>query len=348
MTSVPLDHLETNDENLSDDDNDKSSLSSASDSSNDCPFSAEICTKLSAAFAKATGIDIEVAVHLLKEYGWNIDQALRATYEAKEHAQSMVNTKQDWKKTGDKYFKILSWNADASDTDEEDLNDLIQQRMETMIEILLREKPDVILLQEIGTFALTLIITCLSALYDDESIQTDSLNYVSIFTRKSTMKKAKVLVINNQNNWNMLKVETEYKNSIKLDLFNAIIDENTSSFCFEQINQSNTNHPVLCGITSKITNATDHLESGNLVDIWEVTDQQLEKNYTYDPVMNSSISSREKPRRCDRLFFRSTTSTAEKFKPVHMELEGIEHIKTSDTIFPSTHWALQSYFDVDI
>jgi hypothetical protein len=40
-----------------------------------------------------------------------------------------------------------------------------------MIEILLREKPDVILLQQVGTVALTLIITCLSSLYDDESIQ---------------------------------------------------------------------------------------------------------------------------------------------------------------------------------
>jgi hypothetical protein len=34
-----------------------------------------------------------------------------------------------------------------------------------------REKPDVILLQQVGTFSLTLIITCLSSLYDDESIQ---------------------------------------------------------------------------------------------------------------------------------------------------------------------------------
>lgn len=30
-----------------------------------------------------------------------------------------------------------------------------------------------------------------------------------------------------------------------------------------------------------------------------------------------------------------------------MELEGIEHIKTSDGILPSTHWAIQGYFDVE-
>ena len=38
---------------------------------------------------------------------------------------------------------------------------------------------------------------------------------------------------------------------------------------------------------------------------------------------------------------------ADKFKPVHMEFEGIQHIKNSDMIFPSTHWAIQSYFDVE-
>ena len=46
--------------------------------------------------------------------------------------------RQHWKKSGDKYFKILSWNTDTTDTDEEELNELIEQRTETMIEILLR------------------------------------------------------------------------------------------------------------------------------------------------------------------------------------------------------------------
>ncbi|CAF4236456.1 unnamed protein product, partial [Rotaria magnacalcarata] len=49
----------------------------------------------------------------------------------------------------------------------------------------------------------------------------------------------------------MLKVEIEYKSSIHMDLFNAFIDENTYSFCFEQINQNNPNHIVLFGISSQ-------------------------------------------------------------------------------------------------
>ena len=70
-------------ENSSEDESDLSSTSS-------CPLSAKLASKLSTAFAKATGIDPEVAVQLLADHGWNIDQALSATYEAKEQAQSMM------------------------------------------------------------------------------------------------------------------------------------------------------------------------------------------------------------------------------------------------------------------
>ena len=77
-------------------DEDSSSLSSSSsDESNSCPFNPDIAAKLSAAFAKATGIDLDVAVDLLTVHGWNLDQALAATYEAKERAQSMLTMQYD-------------------------------------------------------------------------------------------------------------------------------------------------------------------------------------------------------------------------------------------------------------
>jgi hypothetical protein len=114
-----------------------SDQSLTSNSSDECPFNPEISSKLTTAFAKATGIDNEFAIQLLKDHGWNIDQALRATYEAKEHAQSIIN-KQDLTKSNENYLKIFSWNTDTPDSDETELNDLIEQRTETMIEILLR------------------------------------------------------------------------------------------------------------------------------------------------------------------------------------------------------------------
>ncbi|CAF3915183.1 unnamed protein product [Rotaria sp. Silwood1] len=77
-----------------------------------------------------------------------------------------------------------------------------------------------------------------------------------------------------------------------------------------------------------------------------MTDQRPETTYTFDPELNSNITGNDKPQRYDKIFFRSSTSMNNQFKPVHMELEGIQHIKTSDVVFPSSHWAIQGYFNV--
>jgi hypothetical protein len=69
--------------------------------------------------------------------------------------------------------------------------------------------------------------------------------------------------------------------------------------------------------------------------------------YTFDPELNSNITGNKKPERYDRIFFRSSSLIHQQFKPIHMEFEGIQHIKTSDMIFPSTHWAIKGYFNVD-
>jgi hypothetical protein len=45
----------------------------------------------------------------------------------------------------------------------------------------------------------------------------------------------------------------EYKTAHKFDLFNAFIDENTASFCFEQIHQSKPDHIILSGISSQVS-----------------------------------------------------------------------------------------------
>lgn len=81
MTSVTV----TQDDLSSEEhENNQSSSSLTSDSSTDCPFNADIVSKLSTAFAKATGLEIECAMELLQEHRWNIDQALKASYATKE------------------------------------------------------------------------------------------------------------------------------------------------------------------------------------------------------------------------------------------------------------------------
>jgi hypothetical protein len=68
----------------------------------------------------------------------------------------------------------------------------------------------------------------------------------------------------------------------------------------------------------------------------------VEIHHTFNPELNSNISRNEIPQRSDRILFQSSL-----FKAVHMEFEGIEPIKTSDHLFPSTHWAIQGYFDLE-
>jgi hypothetical protein len=83
------------------------------------------------------------------------------------------------------------------------------------------------------------------------------------------------------------------------------------------------------------------LHAIDLDDLWEKTGQQTETLYTFDPELNSNIRGKEKSQRSDRIFFQSSL-----LKAVHMEFEGIESIKTLDHLFPSTHWAIQGYFDL--
>lgn len=85
----------------------------------------------------------------------------------------------------------------------------------------------------------------------------------------------------------------------------------------------------------------------DLDDLWETTGQQAETAYTLDPKLNSNIPEKEKPQRCDRLFYRFPTSIDYDLKTMHMQLEGLEHVKRSDHLFPSSHWAIEGFFQID-
>lgn len=51
---------------------------------------------------------------------------------------SLFKFRSDCRISTEKYLKVLSWNTDTSDSDEVEMNDLIEQRVESMIEIFLR------------------------------------------------------------------------------------------------------------------------------------------------------------------------------------------------------------------
>lgn len=84
----------------------------------------------------------------------------------------------------------------------------------------------------------------------------------------------------------------------------------------------------------------------DLDDLWRKTGEQIETIYTFDPEINGNITEKINPQRSDRIFFQTTT-TKSSFQPVHMELEGVQRIKTSDHLYPSSHWAIHGYFQLD-
>lgn len=85
----------------------------------------------------------------------------------------------------------------------------------------------------------------------------------------------------------------------------------------------------------------------NLDDLWEKTGQCAEMACTFDPTWNSNIHSKERARRCDRIFYRLFSADDEHMKSVHMQFEGLEHLKISDHLFPSTHRAIEGFFQID-
>jgi len=274
-----------------------------------------------------------------------IDQALSATYE-----ENLSITTTTEKTSNSTRFKIMSWNTDTTDSAEIESYDLLEKRTEAIINLILREKPDVVLLQQVGTFALTFIITSLSTLYDEESAQIappDNCNYVSIFTRKTIIQKRNSSILCDSNNCQMLKVEAIYKNSINLDLFTSM--NNQLSFCFEQMIKSHSDHIVLFGTSAKIADNLWYFPRTKIYDLWEITGQRVECAYTFDSQFNTNIIENKIRARYDRLFWRPSSSSINvQFLPVYMELEGIQRIKMSHLLFPSCHWAIQCYVDVNI
>lgn len=126
------------------DDNDRSFTSSAdSESSNPCPFNSEVASKLTTAFSKATGIGEQLATRLLRQHSWNIDLALKASYDVPEKSKITykkavtpnLNVNRSLETDAD--FRTFSLNVNLPDSEDEQINELIQEKAEKLIDILL-------------------------------------------------------------------------------------------------------------------------------------------------------------------------------------------------------------------
>ncbi|CAF4163412.1 unnamed protein product, partial [Adineta steineri] len=257
-------------------------------------------------------------------------------------------------------FKVLSWNIDGLDEQEK----TIDIRTRGVIDVIKREEPDAVFLQEVIPIAFDLIRNLLPE-YDSYAGNTEGY-FVVILTRRELFKVQNFEITpypGTNMGRNLLIVHTMYKNSIEIDLMTSHHESGTEEIaskermeqlklCFKHMMDAPSHRIVLFGgdlnIREKELQKVGNVPSG-ISDLWIATGKRKECAYTWDMNRNTNIyypSTEYRPRaRFDRLYYRPSTQTAIQFQPVYFELEGLEKL-ASIKRYCSDHWAIQAYFDI--
>ncbi|CAF0850964.1 unnamed protein product [Adineta steineri] len=244
----------------------------------------------------------------------------------------------DNKTNAKKSFKVLSWNIDGL-VEQENTIDI---RTRGVIDVIKREEPDAVFLQEVIPIAFDLIRNLLPE-YDSYTGNTEGY-FVVILTRRELFKAM-------------------YKNSIETDLMTSHHESGTEEIaskermkqlklCFKHMTDAPSHRIALFGgdlnIREKELQKVGDVPS-SIVDLWIATGKRKECTYTWDINRNTNVyypSTEYRPRaRFDRLYYRPSTQTTIQFQPVYFELEGLEKLPSIKR-YCSDHWAIQAYFDI--
>ena len=261
---------------------------------------------------------------ILQQNQWDVERAIR-------------NFEGSSKK---KKFKLLSWNIDGLDEQENTL----AVRTRGVIEVIKREEPDAIFLQEVVPPSFELLRENLPE-YEIHSGDTQSY-FVVILTRRDRfhVDQCEILpFINSKMNRNLLILHTTFDESVKVDLLTSHHESGTEDaasaarveqlrLSFEQMANAPDDRVVFFGgdlnLREKELKKLGPLPS-NIVDLWVATGERKECAYTWDMNRNTNSfypSTGYRPRaRFDRLYFRASDGDVE-FEPVHFELEGLEKL----------------------
>ncbi|CAF4324743.1 unnamed protein product [Rotaria sp. Silwood2] len=257
-----------------------------------------------------------------------------------------------------KRFKLISWNIDGLDR----LQYTLEERTRGVVDVIQREKPDAVFLQEVIPQSLVLLNNFLPE-YDSYTGDIEGY-FVAILTRRDTLKVQSHEVIpypGTQMDRNLLIVHVIYEGSIEIDLMTSHHESckpganeriQQLKLCFEKMVETPANRIVLFG--GDLNMRDDELvKAGNIpagiCDLWIEMGKREKYAYTWDMQLNTNLDFSDnnfKPRcRYDRLYFRAATSPMIKFKPISFKLEGLEIIQSIQR-FCSDHWAIQAEFEV--
>ncbi|CAF4414920.1 unnamed protein product, partial [Rotaria sp. Silwood2] len=253
-----------------------SSSSEDDDDGVDCPLSGAEALAACKQFASVTNTDTGLAMMMLQNNEWDLERAINAYQgltndkpksknrnQTSESDLKRIKSKESTTLTESKYdktkvkarFKLLSWNIDGLDEQE----NTIEIRTRGVIDVIKREEPDAVFLQEVIPIAFDLIRNLLPE-YDSYTGNTQGY-FVVILTRRELLKVQNIEIIKypgTNMERNLLIVHTMYKNSIEIDLMTSHHESGTEEIaskerieqlklCFKHMLDSPSHRIVLFG-----------------------------------------------------------------------------------------------------
>lgn len=217
-----------------------------------------------------------------------------------------------------------------------------------LLKKILKEKPDVVFLQEVICQNECILREKLSKHYDFYSGKEHTEYYTMILSKKTTCLGGIRSLIRFESSTmgrNLLKVDLKYKDKVDLCVMTSHL-ESTAEHGSERMIQlkkaikamlDQDEHKVVIfggdlNMRDKEVTAVGGLPQ-NICDIWESTGARKEAAYTWDMTRNTNLTwnAKFRPRcRFDRLLYRGNNTECGEMTlmPVYFELEGLEKLKT--------------------
>ncbi|XP_064117055.1 tyrosyl-DNA phosphodiesterase 2-like isoform X2 [Macrobrachium nipponense] len=246
------------------------------------------------------------------------------------------------------FFSVVSWNIDG--LEEENL----RNRIKGVVEVLKKEAPDVVYLQEVIPATFTYLKENLPQYMflagDDDGYFTATL----LKTSRVNYDHHMVLPFHNTvMDRNLLCIQVHIGN-VKLSLLNTHLEslreysnkrKEQMKICFEKIKSSPSSVTTIFGGD---LNARDHevdaTKDTSILDLWEVCGRRPASCWTWNMAENTNKTIPNKPKcRFDRLYIKQ--SSLDHIRPDEFRLIGKEKVP-GRPCFPSDHWGIFVNFKV--
>lgn len=326
------------------------------------PSAAE-CDRRCKEFAEVTGTDTALAMLFLQDRQWSLEAAVNDYFAsfASELGTSSVAESSTQAAEADSEphrIRVMTWNIDGLDHNSIDL------RTKAVCQIIDREKPHVVFLQEVVAETLEIIrqkcvhYRCVVGRFTADDDVLDGEYFVVILLRNDAVKYSshEVLPFHSSKMGRVLLTVQATVKGVSCTLMTSHL-ESTVSHTAERKRQLKTAFDVMRKQSNTVVFGGDlNLRDKELqdiggvpagvVDVWEVTGRRPEAMYTWDLQRNDNLdwSQRFRPRcRFDRLYH----LPADRLRAVYFELVGLERLSRFNGCqrFPSDHWGIVAHFD---